>query len=56
MWACNRFSDAPEVVEVRFTSVDAPRCLVEEADLVSDDPDPAGTMTCIREGQPRGRP
>ncbi len=28
-----------DVIEVRFTSVDAPRCLVEEADFVSDDPD-----------------
>ncbi|MGC4111606.1 MAG: SRPBCC domain-containing protein [Nocardioides sp.] len=34
-----------DVVEVRFTVVDAPRRLVEEADFVSDDPDLAGTMT-----------
>lgn len=34
-----------DVVEVRFTAVDEPRQLVEEADFVSDDPDLAGTMT-----------
>jgi uncharacterized protein YndB with AHSA1/START domain len=34
-----------DVVEVRFTAVDPPRHLVEEADFVSDDPDLAGTMT-----------
>ena len=33
-----------DVVEVRFTAVDEPRQLVEEADFVSDDPDVAGTM------------
>jgi uncharacterized protein YndB with AHSA1/START domain len=34
-----------DVVEVRFTAVDEPRQLVEEADFVSDDPNLAGTMT-----------
>lgn len=34
-----------DVVEVRFTAVDEPRQLVEEADFVSDDPSFAGTMT-----------
>lgn len=34
-----------DVVEVRFTTVDEPRQLVEEADFVSDDPNLAGTMT-----------
>lgn len=34
-----------DVVEVRFTAVEAPRYLIEEADFVSDDPDLAGTMT-----------
>ena len=34
-----------DVVDVRFTAVDRPRQLVEEADFVSDDPRFAGTMT-----------
>jgi uncharacterized protein YndB with AHSA1/START domain len=34
-----------DVVEVRFTAVEEPRQLVEEADFVSDDPNLAGTMT-----------
>jgi uncharacterized protein YndB with AHSA1/START domain len=34
-----------DVVEVRFTAVDEPRQLIEEADFVSDDPNLAGTMT-----------
>jgi uncharacterized protein YndB with AHSA1/START domain len=34
-----------DVVEVRFTAVDEPRQVVEEADFVSDDPSLAGTMT-----------
>ncbi|MFL6132526.1 MAG: SRPBCC domain-containing protein [Nocardioidaceae bacterium] len=34
-----------DVVEVRFTIVEEPRRLVEEADFVSDDPTLAGTMT-----------
>jgi uncharacterized protein YndB with AHSA1/START domain len=34
-----------DVVEVRFSAVDEPRRLVEEADFVSDDPNLAGTMT-----------
>ena len=37
--------DNTDVVEVRFTVVDAPREVVEEADFVSDDPALAGTMT-----------
>ena len=34
-----------DVVQVRFTVVDEPRQLVEEADFVSGDPNLAGTMT-----------
>lgn len=34
-----------DVVEVRFTSIEAPARLVEEADFVSDDPRFSGTMT-----------
>lgn len=37
--------DNADVVEVRFTAVDEPRQLVEEADFVSDDPRLTGTMT-----------
>lgn len=37
--------DNADVVEVRFTAIDEPRQLVEEADFVADDPDLAGTMT-----------
>jgi len=34
-----------DVVRVRFTAVDEPRQLVEEAYFLSDDPNMAGTMT-----------
>lgn len=34
-----------DLVEVRFTAVEAPRRLVEEADFISEDPNLAGTMT-----------
>ncbi len=34
-----------DVVEVRFTAVDRPCRLVEEADFVSEDPNLTGTMT-----------
>jgi len=34
-----------DVVEVRFTAVDAPHRVVEEAEFVSEDPAFAGTMT-----------
>jgi uncharacterized protein YndB with AHSA1/START domain len=34
-----------DVTEVRFTVVDPPHRVVEEADFVSDDPDLGGTMT-----------
>ena len=37
--------DNTDVVEVRFTAVEEPREVVEEADFVSDDPAFAGTMT-----------
>ena len=44
-----------DVVEVRFTAVDEPRQLVEEADFVSDDPDLAGTMTMTWSLEPADR-
>ena len=44
-----------DVVDVRFTAVDAPRQLVEEADFVSDDPSFAGTMTMTWSLDPSGR-
>src|SRR5690348_7628906 len=34
-----------DVVEVRFTAVEEPHLVVEEAEFVSDDPAFAGTMT-----------
>jgi uncharacterized protein YndB with AHSA1/START domain len=37
--------DNADVVEVRFTAVDEPRQLVEQADFVADDPSLTGTMT-----------
>jgi len=37
--------EGTDVVEVRFTAIDEPRQLVEEADFLSDDPNLAGTMT-----------
>ena len=44
-----------DVVEVRFTAVDEPRQLVEEADFVSDDPRLAGTMTMSWSLEPADR-
>ena len=44
-----------DMVEVRFTAVDEPRQLVEEADFVSDDPDLAGTMTMTWSLEPADR-
>jgi uncharacterized protein YndB with AHSA1/START domain len=43
-----------DVVEVRFTAVEEPRQLVEEADFVSDGPSLAGTMTMTWSLEPVG--
>ena len=45
-----------DVVEVRFTAIEAPHRVVEEAEFVSDDPAFAGTMTMTwsLEPDPRG--
>ena len=47
--------DNADVVEVRFTVIDEPRQLVEEADFVADDPNLAGTMTLTWSLDPVGR-
>jgi len=45
---------ADDVVDVRFTVVEPPSRVVEEADFVSDDPAYAGTMTMTWTLEPEG--
>ncbi len=49
-----RTRDNEDVVDVRFVIVEPPHRIVEEADLVSDDPAVAGRMTMTWTIEPTG--